>query len=185
MKLRSFLLIAFAPLFFYSCVSSKKFKTAQADIAKLQDRYKTLEEVHAFLRLLAAELGPEAVARAEQVAASDLARLAALRARLAGVAAVRVIAPSTYGVIAGADTTFQDLCDHAGAENLAFTLGGLRGHAAPPTERLLGWPVERVVLSGEGDVGAALARYRTVPPYAFMPAVREGRAVCAGACRWG
>ena len=32
-----------APLFFYSCVSSKKFKTAQSDIAKLQDRYKTLE----------------------------------------------------------------------------------------------------------------------------------------------
>lgn len=141
------------------------------------DRYKTLEEVHAFLRRLAAALGPEAAERAERVVASDLARLAALRTRLTGLAAVRVIAPSTYGVIAGADTTFQDLCDHAGAENLAFTLGGLRGHAAPPTERLLGWPVERVVLSGEGDVGAALARYRTVPPYSFLPAVREGRAV--------
>jgi len=43
MKLRSLLLIALAPLFLYSCVSSKKFKTAQTDIAKLQDRYKTLE----------------------------------------------------------------------------------------------------------------------------------------------
>ena len=43
MKLRFLLFIAFAPLFFYSCVSSKKFKTAQTDMAKLQDRYKTLE----------------------------------------------------------------------------------------------------------------------------------------------
>ena len=43
MKLRSFLLIAAAPLLLYSCVSSKKFKTAQSDISKLQDKYKTLE----------------------------------------------------------------------------------------------------------------------------------------------
>lgn len=43
MKLRSFLLIAVTPLLLYSCVSSKKFKTSQADIAKLQDKYKTLE----------------------------------------------------------------------------------------------------------------------------------------------
>ena len=43
MKLRSLLFIAFAPLFFYSCVSTKKFKTAQTDLAKLQDQYKTLE----------------------------------------------------------------------------------------------------------------------------------------------
>lgn len=43
MKLRSLLLVAAAPLLLYSCVSSKKFKTSQADIAKLQDKYKTLE----------------------------------------------------------------------------------------------------------------------------------------------
>ncbi|MEY4586696.1 MAG: hypothetical protein RIT05_1114 [Bacteroidota bacterium] len=43
MRLRSFLLIAIAPLFLFSCVSSKKFKNAQTEYAKLQDRYKTLE----------------------------------------------------------------------------------------------------------------------------------------------
>ncbi|MCU0792858.1 MAG: ABC transporter substrate-binding protein [Opitutaceae bacterium] len=139
------------------------------------DRYKTLEDAHANLRRLAAALGPEAVARAERIVAADAARLAALRERLAGVEPVRVIAPSAYGVIAGADTTFQDLCDRAAAENLAATRGGLRGHAAPPAEQLLTWPVERVVLAGDAPE-AALAPYRRLPPYQFMPVVREGRA---------
>lgn len=43
MKIRSFLLVAAAPLLLYSCVSSKKFKNAQTDIAKLEDKYKTLQ----------------------------------------------------------------------------------------------------------------------------------------------
>ncbi len=139
------------------------------------DRYKTLEDAHANLLRLAAALGPDAVARAERIVAADTARLASLRGRLAAARPVRVIAPSTYGVIAGADTTFQDLCDRAAAENLAATLGGLRGHAAPPTEKLLVWPVERVVLAGD-SASAALAPYKKLPPYQFMSAVREGRA---------
>lgn len=139
------------------------------------DRYKTLDDAHANLRRLAAALGPEAEARAVRIVAADTARLAALREKLARARPARVIAPSTYGVIAGADTTFQDLCDRAAAENLATTLGGLRGHAAPPGERLLTWPVERVVLAG-GSAEEALAPYRRLPPYQFLPAVREGRA---------
>jgi iron complex transport system substrate-binding protein len=138
------------------------------------DRYKTLADAHANLRRLAAALGPEAEARAERVVAADTARIAALRLSLADARPTRVIAPSTYGVIAGADTTFQDLCDHAGAENLAATLGGLRGHAAPPAEKILAWPVERVVLAGE-DAEQAAAPYRRLPPYQFLPALREGR----------
>src|SRR5205807_9182849 len=55
-----------------------------------------------------------------------------------------LIAPSTYGVIPGNDSTFQDLCDHAGAENLAWTLGHLHGHEAPPNEQMLTWPIDRV-----------------------------------------
>lgn len=43
MKFRSFLLVAVAPMLLYSCVSSKKFKTAQSDITKLQDKYATLQ----------------------------------------------------------------------------------------------------------------------------------------------
>ncbi|MBP6215593.1 MAG: OmpA family protein [Chitinophagaceae bacterium] len=43
MKLHQFVLAAAAPLLLFSCVSSKKFKTAQADYAKLETRYKTME----------------------------------------------------------------------------------------------------------------------------------------------
>jgi iron complex transport system substrate-binding protein len=139
------------------------------------DRYKTLADAHANLRRLAAVLGPEAEARAARVIADDESRLAKLGERLAGAKPVRVIAPSTYGVIAGADTTFQDLCDRSAAENLAATLGGLRGHASPPTEKLLTWPVERVVVAGD-SLEIALAPYKKLPPYRFMPVVREERA---------
>lgn len=138
------------------------------------DRYKTLEDSYANLRLLARELGAEA--RAEAVIASCEARVAALRAKLAGVRPVRVIAPSTYGVIPGDDTTFADLCAHAAAENLAATLGHLRGHAAAPSEQMLSWPVEAVVLMGS-EREKSLAPYRGLVPYKFMAAVREGRAV--------
>lgn len=138
------------------------------------ERYASIADAHENLRLLAAELGPGAKARAERIVAADTERLEALRGRLAGARTARVIAPSTYGVIAGACTTFQDLCDHAAAENLAATLGGLNGHATPPTEQLLVWPIERVVLSGD-TVDAALAPYLRLPPYQFMPAIKERR----------
>ncbi len=145
------------------------------------DRYKTLDDAFANLRLLGRELGPTAGARAERVVADGQARLRSLAEKLRGVPPVRVIAPSTYGVIGGADTTFQDLCDHAGATNLAATLGKLTGHAAPPNEQMLTWPVDRVVVSGT-SLETGLAPFRTLPPYQFMPAVREGRAVLIDEC---
>lgn len=138
------------------------------------DRYRSLEDAYANLRMLAVELGAEA--RAEAVIAACEERVAALRARLAGVSPVRVIAPSTYGVIPGSATTFQDLCDYAAAENLAATLGGLRGHEAPPIEQMLTWPIDRVVLAGD-SLEEQVALYRKVPPYQYLAAVREGRAV--------
>ncbi|OAM91097.1 ABC transporter substrate-binding protein [Termitidicoccus mucosus] len=149
--------------------------------------YRTLDDTYGNLRLIAAELGPEAAGRAERLIAGCEARVAALRAKMAGAKPVRVIAPSTYGVIPGRDTTFQDLCDHAAAENLAATLGGLRGHAPPPSEKMIAWPVDKVVLisgalqsgvrplDGEDPVQAALAPFLKLPPYQFMPAVRERR----------
>ncbi len=85
-----------------------------------------------------------------------------------------MIAPSTYGVIGGAETTFQDLCDHAGAENLAATWGGLVGHQAPPVEQMLSWPVDQVVLAAE-SVEAALRPYEKLPPYSLMEAIRKRR----------
>ena len=137
-------------------------------------RYKTLEDVYANLRLLACELGAEA--KAEALIDSCKARVATLRGRLQGSRPVRILAPSIYGMLAGADTTFQDLCDHAGAENVAATSGGLVGQASAPSERMLTWPIELLVVSGE-DKESALAPYRDLLPYKLMPSVREGRAV--------
>ncbi len=138
------------------------------------DRYRTLEDNFASLRLLARELGPAAEARAEQIITSCRARVDTLREKLQGRPRVRVIAPSTYGVIPGDNSTFQDLCDHAAAENLAFTLGGLHGHATPPNEHMLAWPIERVVVAGFDDE-SALAPFKQLPPYRMMEAVRNNR----------
>lgn len=138
------------------------------------DRYHTLGDSYDNLRRLAKELGAEA--RAEEVIADCEARVRELRERLTGRRPVRVLAPSTYGVIPGRATTFQDLCDHAAADNLAASLGGLEGHVAPPVERMLSWPIERVVLAGD-SLDAQLALYRSVAPYQYLAAVREGRAV--------
>ena len=137
-------------------------------------RYHTPGDAFESLRLVARELGSAAEARAEAVIAGCERRIAALRAKLAGAKPVRVIAPSTYGMIPGAESTFQDLCDHAAAENLAATLGGLRGHQPPPSEKMLSWPVDKVVLTGK-TADAALAPYRKLPPYQYMPAVRGNR----------
>jgi len=137
-------------------------------------RYATLEDAFSNLRLLAAELGGRAPERAEAIIADCTRRVALLREKLRGVKPVRVIAPSTYGVVAGADTTFDDLCAHAGAINLAKTLGGLRGHQPPPNEKMLTWPIDRVVVEGDDDT-IALAPFLKLPPYQYMPAVRERR----------
>ena len=137
-------------------------------------RYQSLDDAFDNLRLLAAEIGPEAEARADAVIAETQARAAALKKRLANVPLVRVIAPSTYGVIGGAGTTFQDLCDHAGGQNLATTLGGVQGHGEAPREQMIAWPVDKVVVAGT-DAASALAPYVNLPPYQFMAAVREKR----------
>lgn len=152
------------------------------------ERYATLGEVYANLRELGRGLGGGAPERAEALIARCEARMAVLREKLRGVRPVRVVSATTYGLVAGAGTTFQDLCDHAGAENLATTLGGLSGHAPEPTEKMLSWPVEQLIVGldpqapGSADNSPAareraLAPLRKIPPYMFMDAVKNGRAV--------
>ncbi len=138
------------------------------------DTYRTMQDAYANLRLLARELGAEA--KAERLIAACEARVSALHERLAGARPVRVLVPSTYGLISGSETTFQDICDHARADNLASSLGGLVGHQPTPVEKLLTWPVEFVVLSGR-DATSDLETFRRLPPYQFMSAVKEGRTV--------
>ncbi|MFI5356848.1 MAG: ABC transporter substrate-binding protein [Opitutales bacterium] len=136
------------------------------------DHYLTLEDTYANLRWLARELGQEE--RGEALIAACEERVRALAARLQGRPRARVIAPSVYGFIPGTRTTFQDLCDHAGAENVAATLGHLVGHAPQPSEQMLTWPLDWVVLGGT-DAKTALAPLRALPPYQFMPVVRAGQ----------
>lgn len=137
------------------------------------DQFNTLDEVYANLRRLAKELGTEA--KAEALIARCQARVADLARRLKGVAPVRVMAPSSYGFIAGRDTTFQDLCDHAGALNVAAE-AGLLGHAPTPSESVVTWKVDRLVLSGD-DGAKALAAFRNLIPFRFMEVVKQGRYV--------
>jgi iron complex transport system substrate-binding protein len=139
-------------------------------------RYYSVEDAFANLRLLARELGPEAEARAERIIADGENRMNTLRERLRGVKPVRVLAPSTYGMIPGDRSTFQDLCEHAGADNVASTLGHLHGHAPAPNEQIMSWPVEVVVLGGD-SLEAALKPFRELSPYRFLSAVCDGRAV--------
>ena len=139
------------------------------------DHYHSLEDAYANLRLLARELGPAAVERAERIIADCQTRVRVLQEKLRAVKPIRVIAPSTYGVVGAAGTTFQDMCDHAAAINLAATLGGLRGHQAPPNEQMLTWPIDRVVVAGD-DVESALKPFLALPPYQFMAAIKERRA---------
>ncbi len=135
------------------------------------DRYASLADAHAALRALAAELGGEAPARAEGLIAAGEARVAALERRLAGRARVAALAPTTYGVLAGRNTTFDDLCARAGADNLARTLGKLEGFARLPTEAMLAWPVDVFVVGGESG------EFHQVTPYPQMMARRKIRVV--------
>jgi iron complex transport system substrate-binding protein len=138
------------------------------------DHYATLADAYANLRTLAHALGADA--RAEKLIADCKRRVTTLEQKLRGVKPVRVIAPSIYAMIPGDDTTFQDLCDHAAAENLAATLGHLHGHVPPPSEQMLTWPIDRIVVSGR-NLEEALAPFKRLPPYSLMPVVRENRAV--------
>jgi len=138
------------------------------------DRYATMDDALENLRRLAQRLGPDAEARAADVIADVEQRMTTLAERLVGVRPVKVIAPSTYGIISGGGTTFQDLCNHAAADNLATTVGKLTGHAEIPRERMLTWPVEQVVLAGY-DLERTIEPFLTLIPFRFMEAVKERR----------
>lgn len=135
------------------------------------DRFDTLEDVYADLRILGRELGHPR--RAETLIAQCRARVDALAQRLKGVRPVRVLAASIYPFTAGAGTTFQDLCDHAGAINVAAE-AGLKGHQPTPTERLLTWNTEVLVADDEPAIRDRLAQ---IPSYRLLPAFQAGRLV--------
>lgn len=139
----------------------------------LIDRFDTFEDTCADLREIGRAVGH--AERAEAIIAQMRARTAALEARLKGVAPTRLLAPSSYGYIAGSGTTFDDLCTRAGAVNVAAE-AGYKGHAPIPAEKILAWKVDDLVLEGS-DRGAALARLLQTAPFRYMEAARAGRCV--------
>ncbi len=134
------------------------------------ERFNSLEEVYGNLRTLGEALDRRP--RAEALVKACQARVSALAARLKGVAPKRVLVPSVYGYIAGRGTTFQDLCDHAGALNVAAE-AGLVGHAPAPSEAMLAWKVDFLVLARP----ESLAQIRAQSPYKFMEVAQAGRYV--------
>ena len=135
------------------------------------DRFDTLEDVYASLRILGHELGQEA--RAETLIAQCQSRVETLATRLKGVKPIRVLSAGVYPFTSGTGTTFQDLCDHAGALNTAAE-AGLKGHAPAPSEKLLVWRVEMLVAAGDESVRTQLA---AIPHYRLLPAFKAGRLV--------
>lgn len=135
------------------------------------DHFDSLEDSYANLRLLGRELGhPE---RAEALIQACQVRVTRLAQRLQGAKPVRVLAPSSYGYTAGSGTTFQDICNHAGALNVAAE-AGLVGHVPTPIESALNWNPEVLVVTGT-TCESALAPYRDRSPYKFLAALRQSR----------
>ena len=135
------------------------------------DRFDTLEDVYVSLRLLGSALGQET--RAETLIAQSRGRVEALAARLQGARPVRVLSVGIYPFTSGSGTTFQDLCNHAGAVNVAAE-AGLKGHTPTPSESLLVWNAEVLVAAGDAGIRARLAG---IPHYRALPAFKAGRLV--------
>lgn len=137
------------------------------------ERFERLEDLYTNTRAIARALGRET--RGEELIRGWQARVEALELRLKGVKPVRVIAAGLFPFTAGKGTTFQDICDHAGAFNVAAE-AGLEGHAPTPNEKMLTWKVDWIV--GPAEPGLDLrARLMELAPYKYMPALRQGRLV--------
>ena len=137
------------------------------------DQFDSLSDLYATTRRIASALGREK--RAEELIHQWQARVDALAVRLKGVRATRVLAVGFYPFTAGSGTTFQDICDHAGAVNVAAE-AGLRGHVPTPSERVLTWNAEVLVVPGQPSQDLR-QRLSKMLPYKLLPAFKQGRMV--------
>lgn len=135
------------------------------------EHYETLDDLYGNARRIGQALGQGE--RAETLIRGWQARARELQRRLRGRKPVRVLAVGLYPFTAGSGTTFQDLCEHAGALNVAAE-AGLQGHAPTPSEQALAWKVDFLVAPGEPGLDMQ-ARLKELAPYKFMTAFRQGR----------
>lgn len=137
------------------------------------DRFNTLDDVYVNIRTLGKAIGRSKAA--EDLIRQCEERVSVLQNRLNGVSRSRVLSPSLNGYLAGMGTTFQDLCDYAGAINVVGE-AGLRGHSPTPSEALMRWKVDYLVLSSSA-VSNNLINLRKHPSYSVLSATQEGRVV--------
>ena len=142
------------------------------------DKYETLDDLYEAIRQLGNLLGQKD--RAETLIASCKARLYALAEKLEGVKPVRVLSAGVYPYISGANTSFQNLCDFAGAINVAAE-AGIDGIVPIPTEKMLSWKIDILVGPTEhapGEGGPRLAeRLKDVAPFRYLKAYKQGKVV--------
>jgi len=142
------------------------------------EKYETLDDVYGSLRQVGGLLGQGQ--KAEALIASCRARVGALKDTLRGAKPTRVVSAGVYPYISGAGTSFQDLCDHAGAVNVAAE-AGIKGVVPIPAEKLLSWDIDVLVGPTEhrpGETGPVLRdRMKGVAPFRYLKAYKEGRVV--------
>jgi iron complex transport system substrate-binding protein len=142
------------------------------------EKYETLDDVYASMRLLGDILGHRQ--KAENLIATCRARVASLALALKGVKPIRVISAAEYPYISGSGTSFQELCDHAGAINVASE-AGIKGVVPTPAEKLLAWDIDMLVGQTEqrqGESGPRLIeRLKDAAPYRFLKAYKQGKVI--------
>jgi iron complex transport system substrate-binding protein len=142
------------------------------------EKYETLEDVYESLRQLGGILGQGR--KADALIASCRARVGALQDALRGAKPRRVASAGVYPYISGSSTSFQDLCDHAGAVNAAAE-AGVVGVVPIPAEKMLSWDIDVLVGPTElapGEKGPSLRdRLEGVAPFRYLKAYKEGRVI--------
>jgi len=142
------------------------------------EKYESLDDVYESLRQLGDLLGKRQ--KAEALVESCRARVGALANALKGAKPVRVISASVWPFINGSNTSFQEICTHAGAINVAAE-EGIDGLVPIPAEKLLTWKIDALV--GPTDHlpnkrATPLAdSLKDVSPYRFLDALKKGRVI--------
>ena len=142
------------------------------------DKYETLEDLYACIREVGDLLGQRK--NAEALIASCRLRINALAVALKGVSPVRVLSAGVYPYISGSNTSFQDMCDHAGALNVAAE-SGIKGVVPIPTEKMLSWKIDALVGPNDNDPNAPGPKLYDLlkdrAPFRLLAAYRQGKVI--------
>jgi iron complex transport system substrate-binding protein len=137
------------------------------------EKYESLEDVYSTLREVGDLLGQRQ--KAEALIASCRARVSALAKALEGVKPARVISAGEYSFVSGSNTTFQELCDYAGAINVAAE-AGISGVVPIPSEKVLLWKIDYLV--GWQEPGSKmLDRLKDVAPFRYLDVYKQGKII--------